>query len=237
MFRSEPSPSSAGRIDGVLTMTHDNEFPTESIPVVLSEERQRAVDDMGRRAGAALRNPAPPDGATGIRRQARNGRMLRVGGLAAGATALVVVGIAVIGRNDSTERHPTVSVANDTVSTTDGSSAPSTSNAAQPVTPLVVTAGTSVSNRGNQQYVEQLAYSADGSVLGGVGVGFALRIYDPATLGATRELACPTSLATGGAGGLTWNPDVAATWDPQSRALKSSMSAPPTVLCGWRPSR
>ena len=45
--------------------------------------------------------------------------------------------------------------------------------------PLVITAGASADNRSIEKYVEKLAYSSNGSVLAGVGVGFALRIYDP----------------------------------------------------------
>ncbi len=222
----------------MLTMTHDDEFPVESNPVVLSDDRERVVDDLGRRAGAALRYPVSANGAAAIVRRARRQRMLQVGGVAVGVIALVAVGIAVVGGSESKHQQPVTNVADDTVLGTEVSSpAPSTTNSTQQqssttvaaalpaANPLVVTAGTSVDNRSIEKYVEELAYSSDGSVLAGVGVGFALRIYDTATLAMKRELACPTVSAAGSSTGFAWDRQVAATWDAESRALKTAMSS------------
>ena len=62
----------------------------------LSEERQRAIDDLGHRAGAALRRPAPEHGVAGIMRHARNQRLIRGGVAVAGVVAIVIVGTAVL---------------------------------------------------------------------------------------------------------------------------------------------
>ena len=220
-------------------MPNENESPAESSPVILPDDRQRAVDDLGRRAGAALRSPAPRDGATGIMRRARNQRLIRVGGMAGAALVAVVVGIVVIGRpDDSARQRPSIKIADDTIvdnQVTSPALSPTKSTLPETTTvplpaPSVanlfhVTAGTSVANRSIEQYVEKFAYSADGSVLAAVGVGFALRIYDTATLEMTRELACPTSVGKDGNGGLTWDQQVAGTWDPESKALKTAMGA------------
>jgi hypothetical protein len=85
-------------------MSHDTEFPAEAKPAVLSEDREQAIDQLGRLAGAALRTPAPEHGASAIMRRARNQRIVHAGGAAVGVLAIVTVGIAVVARRDASRR-------------------------------------------------------------------------------------------------------------------------------------
>jgi hypothetical protein len=104
VFGSQSCPGDPRRSAGVLTMSHDIEFPAESKPVVLSDGRQHVVDEWGRRAGAALRSPAPENGASVIMRRARNQRTVRVGGALIGVLIVIAIGIAVLGRGDESQR-------------------------------------------------------------------------------------------------------------------------------------
>jgi hypothetical protein len=80
-------------------MSGDKEFLAESRPVVLSDAREQVVDEWGRRAGAALRSPAPDSGVAAIKRRVRNQRIGQVGALA-GVVAVVAIGLAVMSRAD-----------------------------------------------------------------------------------------------------------------------------------------
>lgn len=81
-------------------MTTDDESTFDDNSAGLSEERQRAVDELGHRAGAALRRPAPEHGLADIARHARNQRLTRGGAFVAGVAALIIGGVAVLGSVD-----------------------------------------------------------------------------------------------------------------------------------------
>jgi hypothetical protein len=77
-------------------MTHQDESRTPEDREELSDDRQQAVDEWGRRAGAALRNPAPDKGASDIMRRARSQRIARVGGSALAVVVVAIVAVAVV---------------------------------------------------------------------------------------------------------------------------------------------
>ncbi|MGE5211119.1 MAG: hypothetical protein ACM3MM_07620 [Acidobacteriota bacterium] len=81
-------------------MSTDDDARFDDDAVTLSEEQQRAVDELGHRAGAALRRPAPEQGLAGIRRRATTQRLMRGGVAVAGIAALVVAGMVVLGGGD-----------------------------------------------------------------------------------------------------------------------------------------
>lgn len=81
-------------------MTTDDDSNFDHDDPALSDERQRAVDELGHRAGAALRRPAPPGGLAAITHHARNQRLLRGGVAVAAVAALAIVGVVVLGGND-----------------------------------------------------------------------------------------------------------------------------------------
>jgi hypothetical protein len=56
----------------------------------LDDDDDAAFDDLGRRAGAALRRPAPEHGASGIARQVRRGHAIKTSIVAGTALAMVV---------------------------------------------------------------------------------------------------------------------------------------------------
>src|SRR5262245_40365270 len=58
-----------------------------------------AFEEIGRRAGAALRRPAPDNGLAAITHQARRGRLVKAG-VAAAVGVTVVVGAITITRGD-----------------------------------------------------------------------------------------------------------------------------------------
>jgi hypothetical protein len=81
-------------------MTTDDESKFDDNDAGLSEERQRAVDELGHRAGAALRRPPPEHGLADIARHARNQRLMRGGVVVVGIAVLIIGGVAVIGGGD-----------------------------------------------------------------------------------------------------------------------------------------
>jgi WD40 repeat protein len=207
-------------------MPSDGKFPTTSTPVVLSDERQEMVDAWGRRAGAALRVPASESRLEAIQRRARNRRVVHAAGAVVGVIATVAAITLLVQGDNSANELPLNTEPDATVPETAPTSRPSTTLLPAGA-PLVVTPGVTAEIRNSLQYVQKFAYNSDGTVLAGIGAGFALRLFNPETLAVTRELACPTSLATDGSGSLAWSQPVAATWDSQSRSLKTAMASPP----------
>jgi hypothetical protein len=108
-------------------MTTDDKSNFSDNDPALSEERKRAVDELGHRAGAALRRPAPPHGLAGIMHHARNQRVMRSGIAVAGVAALVIVGVAVL-RGGDDEQNRVIST--NTVQTTTPTTPPTSAVAA-----------------------------------------------------------------------------------------------------------
>jgi hypothetical protein len=104
VFGPQSCPGRIGRIAGVLTMPHDTEFPADSKTVVLSDDREQAIDELARLAGAALRSPAPEQGASAIMRRARTQRIVRAGVAVVSVLAVVAIGLAVVNRRSESQR-------------------------------------------------------------------------------------------------------------------------------------
>jgi hypothetical protein len=71
----------------------ETEHPPSGGNLDISDERARAVDEAGRRAGAALRSPAPAYGAAAIQGRAHRRRAVRVAATTAGVSVLLVAGV------------------------------------------------------------------------------------------------------------------------------------------------
>lgn len=123
-----------------MSFEDDSRFDDDD--ATLSEEQRRAVDELGHRAGAALRRPAPEQGVAGIRRRATTQRLMRAGVAVVGIAALVIAGMVVLGGGDD---DPDRMVVTDTVPTVPETSpttvpaptveaAPTTTPATVPVT-------------------------------------------------------------------------------------------------------
>jgi Tol biopolymer transport system component len=90
-------------------MSRDDESTFDEASEELSEDRERAVEDLGRRAGAALRRPAPADGAAAVMRRSRNQRVVRAGA-AIGVATVLVIWIVVVSRGGDAQRQPVTTV-------------------------------------------------------------------------------------------------------------------------------
>ncbi len=206
---------------------------------VLADEQERVIEDLGRRAGAALRRPAPAEGPAEVMRRARTQRIVRAAGTAAAVVTVLIVGIIWINRGDSevqpihtvtdqTVPEPTVVTATTQPETTT-TAGTTTSSVGEPEAAgaFVVTPGVTIEN----DLVSSLAYNADGSVLAATSPGFGLRLYDPDTLTVERELACPVTASPVAEGGsdFVWDPGVAAEWDDESRALITALNTAPLL--------
>jgi WD40 repeat protein len=228
-------------------MPGDDESTFEWAGEVLAEDRERAIDDIGRRAGEALRRPAPAEGPATIVRRARNQRIIRSGGGVVGLVTVLIIGIVMINRGDDSQRQPVTSVTDQslpepTVTASTTRPASTTSSVVQPAPgSLVLASGGKIDQSVDPVVPSPVAFSADGSVLA-VGRNtfcsgcdhFALRLYDPHTLALKRELTCPTSSA----GPLSipdasWDQQAYAMWDAESRALLTALTNEPrpTVDC------
>jgi hypothetical protein len=90
-----------------------NEHASDHGGLDMSDDRARAVEEAGRRAGAALRSPAPADGAAAIQSRAHRRRFARVAAATAGVGVLLVAGVMAIGTHDgSLEPQPADTVTN-----------------------------------------------------------------------------------------------------------------------------
>jgi hypothetical protein len=74
----------------------DEHSPQDAV----STRREAAVDDLGRAAGAALRQSAPADGVDRITRTVRRQRIVRASAALATVTAVVVIGLVVLRKDD-----------------------------------------------------------------------------------------------------------------------------------------
>ena len=128
------------------TEMSEGEWTSDDGSTVISEDRALAVDEAGRRAGAALRSPAPAHGAAAIQGRAHRRRVARVAAATAGVGVLLVSGVMALKSGDgSVEQQPLDTLTNTlphTNSTTPNSTAaPSTIGTTSTVT-AVETAGT-----------------------------------------------------------------------------------------------
>ena len=108
-----------------------NEPTSDHGSIDISDDRARAVEEAGRRAGAALRSPAPAHGAAAIQGRAHRRRVVRVAATTACVGVLLVAGVMAIRTDDrSVEQQPADTLPN-TDSTTPNSTtvAPSTTQA------------------------------------------------------------------------------------------------------------
>ena len=100
-------PSGAGRRVGTLTCHRTSAQQAHIGSMDISDDRALAVEEAGRRAGAALRSPAPAHGAAAIQTRAHRRRVVRVAATTAGLGVLVVAGLMVIRTDDrSVEQRP-----------------------------------------------------------------------------------------------------------------------------------
>jgi WD40 repeat protein len=217
-----------------------------------------AFEQRARRAGAALRRPAPHDGIVALRSARRRQQLVR-GALAGGAVIAVIAVAAVVLSGRDPDRMLAPAVPNPTLPTSAPEPVPSptsmtpttTGPAISPTTAAVTTQAATktptsgsvaestaqpapgtfvVTSNGTIHYPEpygSFGFNADGSRLGLTGPGYGLRVYDPSTLTMERELECPTTAieaADPDITSFTWDPQVAATWDTDSKALLTDVS-------------
>ena len=101
----------------------------------ISDDRARAVEEAGRRAGAARRSPAPAHGAAAIQGRAHRRRVVRVAATTACVGVLLVAGVMAIRTDDrSVEQQPA-----DTLPNTDPTT-PNSTTVAPPTTQAPATA-------------------------------------------------------------------------------------------------
>lgn len=212
-----------------------NERTSNDGSIGISEDRARAVDEAGRRAGAALRSPAPAHGAAAIQRQARRRSVVRVAAATAGVGVLLVAGgVAFKAGDRSSELRPVDTLTN-TLPDTNSTAAPSTIV----TTPTVAAGPLEVAEAGTSFDGSSAHYSADGSMLAIMNSerGSVL-IHDSATLTVLRELPCPTSLerlpasfGTADSRDFVWDVEAASRWDAEAFSVfKSAFST--ANLCG-----
>ncbi len=102
-----------------------NERTSSDGSIDLSDDRVRAVDEAGRRAGAALRSPAPAHGATAIRGRAHRRNVVRVAAATAGVGVLFAAGVMIFDTEDPPgEQQPQTISSTDPDATTKPSVAP-----------------------------------------------------------------------------------------------------------------
>ena len=113
----------------------DNEHPSDHGSIDISDDRARAVEEAGRRAGAALRSPAPAQGVTAIQGRAHRRRVVRVAATTACVGVLLVAGVMAIRAGDgSVEQQPADILPNTEVTT------PNSTTVAPPTTQAPATA-------------------------------------------------------------------------------------------------
>lgn len=84
-----------------------NDHTSDDGSIDISDDRARAVEEAGRRAGAALRSPAPAHGAAAIQGRAHRRRVVRVAATTACVGVLLVAGLMAIRTDDrSVEQQP-----------------------------------------------------------------------------------------------------------------------------------
>jgi hypothetical protein len=96
-------------------MPNEEDFSTKSQLNELPDDRQRAIDELGRRAGEALRTPAPDSGASAIMRRARQQRIVRAGGAVVGVLVVVAIAAIVFGVVDRDREPADNDITDDTV--------------------------------------------------------------------------------------------------------------------------
>ncbi len=115
-----------------------NEHPSDHGSIDIADDRARAVEEAGRRAGAALRSPAPAHGAAAIQARAHRRRVVRVAATTACVGVLLVAGVMAIRTDDrSVEQRPA-----DTLPNTDPTT-PNSTTVAPPMTRAPATAAAS----------------------------------------------------------------------------------------------
>ncbi len=113
--------------------------------VGLSAERAARVDEIGRQAGAAMRQPAPPDGLADIRHVARRKRAVRATAAAATLVGAVIAGFVVFSHGDTDDG------LSPTLTTPDVATPTTVPPAESPVARIVYSTGRVVPNsQGNQ---------------------------------------------------------------------------------------
>jgi len=113
----------------------ENEHPSDHGSIDIADDRARAVEEAGRRAGAALRSPAPAQGVAAIQGRAHRRRVVRVAATTACVGVLIVAGVMAIRTDDgSVEQRPV-----DTLPTTDPTT-PNSTTVAPPTTQAPATA-------------------------------------------------------------------------------------------------
>ena len=118
-------------------MSTDDDARFDDDAGTLSEEQQRAVDELGRRAGAALRRPAPEEGLAGIRQRATTQRLMRGGAAVAGIVVLVAAAMVVLGGgDDEPDRMIVTNTAPTAPETSPMTSSPRTVETAPTTTPI-----------------------------------------------------------------------------------------------------
>ena len=227
-----------------------NEDTSEHGSVDLSDDRARAVDEAGRRAGAALRSPAPVHGAAAIRGRVHRRRVVRAAAPTAGVGVLLVAGVMTFTTGDRpgdlppvdtpTYTNPRVSNSPTPNSTAPISTAPISTAASSTIettstNPPAPTESLEVVEAGTLTgHVPR--YSADGSLLAIESSGGNVLIHDSGTLTQVRELPCPTSIeslpasvGTGPSRDQVWDVAAAERWDADAFTVLTSVSRP--LLC------
>jgi hypothetical protein len=118
----------------------ETEHPSDQGGIAISDDRARAVDEAGRRAGAALRSPAPAHGVAAIQGRAHRRRVVRVAATSACVGVLIVGGVMVIRADDGSVDQRPVDTLPNTELTTPNSTTPDATTVAPPTTQAPATA-------------------------------------------------------------------------------------------------
>jgi WD40 repeat protein len=234
-------------------VSHDDDAALES-DVELPADRRNAVDEIGRRAGAALRRPAPSDGLARISRTANAQRVVRSGGVALVIVVIGAIGVVVVNHDDGDSPTPISTEITNPIST-EGAPPPSVTSVAPstpasvPVSVLTSTVPSTVPQTSDQALegpvlsppanddgeVSFLGFSGDGAFVAVSTETDALQLLDAQTLDLERALSCPFVASAGVAGtvDVAWDDAVWATWDASTRSLLSTL--PHGALAGSCP--
>ena len=206
-------------------------------PPPLSKDRERAIEDIGRQAGAALRSPAPADGAKAIAQRARTQRAVRIAGAGLAALLLAGAGFVALTRDGSPVVNSPVDTVEQPQRPTDTDSLPSSttsipaSTATSTVPPPRLAIGSfSATPTASVEVVEPftpiaaLTLSSDGTQLyvseADPPEGLKLGVYDSETLAFQHELTCPVKHA---GTAFAWDQEASRAWDQSARAALSAM--------------
>lgn len=208
---------------------HDNtafEHATDD----LEQSRADAIDHLGRRAGAALRRPAPSDGSARIAHRVAVRRMVRATGVGAVLVAAIVAGIVLSDRGSSEPQRPTDTtpkIVSSVPETRPTLPPPSTENVLHTAAGFVLASGaTSDTPVGAMQFSSdgsQLAVAEPGTGCRDCTTGGVISVLSAETLQVEQKLNCPA--AVGGFPTLQLQP-LGAEFDTEAKQMITAMNSP-----------